>query len=60
MPGWVLQARIVQIRHRAEMGAAWHQHSRSPRQSPPAVTIVARWVSLGAALGHRPDPPQPV
>ena len=56
----VLQARVVQIRHSAGVGAAWRQPSRSPRQSPPAVTVMARCVSGGAAL-HRPlGLPQPV
>jgi hypothetical protein len=60
MPWRVLQARGVQLRHRAEGRAAWHQPSRSPRQRPPAVTVMARSLPGGAAL-HRPlGPPQPV
>jgi hypothetical protein len=56
----VLQARVVQLRHRTNVGAAWHQPSRSPRQSPPATTIIAAPFSGSAAL-HRPlGPPQPV
>ena len=56
----VLQARIVQLRHRTKVGAAWRQPSRAPRQSPPAVTVIAAPFSGGAAL-HRPlGPPQPV
>jgi hypothetical protein len=56
----VLQARVVQLRHRTKVGAACHQPSRSPRQSPPATTIIAAPFSGSAAL-HRPlGPPQPV
>jgi hypothetical protein len=55
----VLQARIVQLRHRAGVEAAWRQPSRAPRQSPPAVTVTAAPFSGSAAL-HRPlGPPQP-
>jgi hypothetical protein len=61
MPGWgILQASVVQIRHRAEMGAAWHQPSCSLRERPPAATVMACSVSGSAAL-HRPlGVPQPV
>src|SRR5215207_7784881 len=61
MAWWrVLQAQIVQLRHRTKVGAAWRQPSRAPRQSPPAATVMGRCVSGGAAL-HRPlGPPQPV
>jgi hypothetical protein len=56
----VLQARVVQLRHRTNVGAAWRQPSRPSRQGPPAVTIIARCVSGGAAP-HRPlRLPQPV
>jgi hypothetical protein len=56
----VLQARVVQIRHRAEIGPAWRQPSRSPRQSPPAATVRVGSF-LGRAALHRPlGPPQPV
>ena len=56
----VLQARVEQLCHRTNMGAAWRQPGRSPRQRPPAVTIMGRCVSGSAAL-HRPlGPPQPV
>jgi hypothetical protein len=56
----VLQARIVQLRHRTNLWAAWRQPSRAPRQSPPAVTATAAPFSDTAAL-HRPlGPPQPV
>jgi hypothetical protein len=61
MAWWgILQASVVQIRHCAEMGAAWHQPSRSLRQRPPAATLMASSVSGSAAL-HRPlGVPQPV
>jgi hypothetical protein len=61
MAWWrVLQARVVQLRHRTKVGAAWRRPSRAPRQSPPAVTVTAAPLSGGAAL-HRPlGPPQPV
>src|SRR6266545_1598697 len=56
----VLQARVVQVRHRAGGRTAWRQPSRAPRQSLPAVTVMACFVWGGAAL-HRPlAPPQPV
>jgi hypothetical protein len=61
MPCWgVLQARVVQVRDRAGLGAAWHQPSGAPRQSPPAGNVMARCFSDGAALARPPDPPQPV
>jgi hypothetical protein len=61
MAWWgVLQSRVVQIRHRAGVGAAWRQPSRSPRQSPPAVTVMARCVSGGAALHRSLAAPEPV
>jgi hypothetical protein len=56
----VLQARVVQLRHRTGGGAAWHQPSRSPRQRPPAVTLMVRSFWDGAAPARPPDPPQPV
>jgi hypothetical protein len=61
MAWWgVLQARVVQLRHRTKVGAGWRQPSRAPRQRPPAVTVMGRCVSGGAAF-HRPlGPPQPV
>jgi hypothetical protein len=56
----VLQARVVQLRHRTRVGAAWHQPSRAPRQRLPAVTATVAPFSDTAAL-HRPlGPPQPV
>jgi hypothetical protein len=60
MAWWgILQASVVQIRHRSEMGAACHQPSCSLR-SPPAATVMVCSVSGSAAL-HRPlGPPQPV
>src|SRR6266511_5644656 len=60
MPWWVLQARVVEVRHRAGGGAAWRQPSRAPRQSPPVVTVMARCFWDSAALARPPDPPQPV
>jgi hypothetical protein len=35
------QARVVQLRHRTNVAAAWRQPSHSPRQSPPAATLTA-------------------
>jgi hypothetical protein len=61
MPCWgVLQARVVQLRHRAGLGAAWHQPSGAPRQRRPAGNVMARCCSDGAALARPPDPPQPL
>jgi len=61
MAWWgVLQARVVQLRHRAGVGAAWRQPSRSPRQSPPAVTVMARSFSGSAALHRSLAAPEPV
>jgi hypothetical protein len=61
MAWWrVLQARVVQLRHRAGATAAGRQPSRTPRQSRPAGIVVACCVWGGAAL-HRPlGLPQPV
>ena len=61
MAWWrVLQARVVQLRHRAGAATAGRQPSRTPRQSRPAGIVVACCVSGGAAL-HRPlGLPQPV
>jgi hypothetical protein len=61
MPWWgILQASVVQIRHRAEMGAVWHQPSSSLRQRPPAATLMGSSFSGRPAL-HRPlGVPQPV
>jgi hypothetical protein len=61
MPCWgVLQARVVQVRHRAGLGAAWRQPSGAPRQRLPAGNVMARCFSDGTALARPPDPPQPV
>jgi hypothetical protein len=61
MAWWgVLQTRVVQVRHRQGVGATWRQPSGSPRQSPPAVTVIAAPFSHGAVLARPPDPPQPV
>ena len=55
-----LQARVVQIPHRTNVGAVWSWPSRSPWQRLPAVTATAAPFSGGAAL-HRPlGLPQPV
>jgi hypothetical protein len=56
----VLQTRVVQLRHRTKVGTAWHQPSHSPRQSPPATTIIAAPFSGSAALYRPLGPPQPV
>jgi hypothetical protein len=56
----VLQARVVQLRNRTNLEAAWRQPSRAPWQRPPAVTVTTASFSDTAAL-HRPlGPPQPV
>jgi hypothetical protein len=56
----VLQAPVVQLRHRTKAGAVWRQPGRSPRQSPQAATVMGHCFSGDAAL-HRPlGPPQPV
>jgi hypothetical protein len=60
MPWWILQARVVQLRHRQGVGPALSQPSRSPRQSLPAVTVMARCVSGGATLHCPLGPPQPL
>jgi hypothetical protein len=61
LPCWgVLQARVVQLRHRAGLRAAWHQPSGAPWQRLPAGNVMARFVSDGAAFARSPDPPQPV
>src|SRR5829696_8342673 len=61
MAWWgVLQARVVQLGHRAGAAAAWRQPSRPPRQHLPVVTVTAAPCWGGAAL-HRPlAPPQPI
>jgi hypothetical protein len=61
MPWWgILQASVVQIRHCAERGAAWHQPSCSLRQRRPAATLMASSFSGRPPL-HRPlGVPQPV
>jgi hypothetical protein len=59
-PGRILQARVVQIRHRAGGAAACRQPRRPPRHRPPSVNLIARSCSDRAAL-HRPlGPPQPL
>jgi hypothetical protein len=55
-----LQARIGQLRHRPNVEAAWHQPSGSPRQSLPAVTVIAALFSGRTAPHRPPGPPQPV
>jgi hypothetical protein len=55
----VLQAQVVQIRHRAGGAAACRQPSCPPRQGPPSVKLIAGSFSDRAAL-HRPlGSPQP-
>jgi hypothetical protein len=56
----VLQARVEQLRHRTNLGAAWRQPSRSPRQRPPATTIIAAPFSGRAAPYRLLGPPQPL
>jgi hypothetical protein len=61
LPCWgVLQARVVQVRHRAGLAAEWRQPSGAPRQRPPTVTVMAGCCSDGAAPARCSDPPQPV
>jgi hypothetical protein len=61
MAWWgVLQARVVQLGHRAGVGAAWRQPSRAPRQRLPAVTVVTRSLPGRAAVHRSLGPPQPV
>src|SRR5215211_9534802 len=61
MAWWrVLQARVVQLRHRAGAATAGRQPGCTPRQSRPAGIIVACCFSGGAALDHPLGPPQPV
>jgi hypothetical protein len=56
----VLQARVEQLCHRTNVGAAWRQPSRALWQRPPAITVTAA-VFPGAAALHRPlGLPQPV
>ena len=55
----VLQARVVQIGHRAGVAAQCRQPSRPPRQSPASVNLVARSFTGGAAFHHPLGPPQP-
>jgi hypothetical protein len=61
MPWWgILKASVVQVRYRAEVGAAWHQTSCPLRQRPPPATLMASSFSGRPAL-HRPlGLPQPV
>jgi hypothetical protein len=61
LPWWgVLQARVVQLRHREGVEAAWCQPSCAPRRRPPAPTVMARSFP-GIAAPHRPfGLPQPV
>jgi hypothetical protein len=55
----VLQAPVVQLRHRTKVGAVWRQPSCPPRQRPPSVKLIAGSFSDRAAL-HRPlGSPQP-
>jgi hypothetical protein len=55
-----LQARVVQIPHRTNVGGVWRSPSRAPWQRPPAIAVTAARFTGGAAL-HRPlGLPQPV
>ena len=61
MAWWrILQARVVQLRHRTKVGAVWRQPSRPPRQGPTAVNLMVPSFSYSAAPACPPDPPQPV
>ena len=61
MAWWgVLQARVVQVRHRAGVETAWRQPRGSLRQRLAAVNGIARSLSHGVTLARPPDPPQPV
>jgi hypothetical protein len=60
MARWVLQARVVQLGHRAEVGAAWRQPGGAPRQRPPALHVMARCLPVGAAPHRSLASPQPV
>jgi hypothetical protein len=60
MARWILQARVVQLRHRAGVGAAWRQPSGAPRQRPPAGAVMAGCLPVGAAPHRSFAPPQPV
>ena len=61
LPWWgALQARVVQVRYRAGVGAAWRQFGGAPRQRPPAVTVMTRCLPGGGALHRALGPPQPV
>jgi hypothetical protein len=59
-PVGVLQAWVVQVRHRPGLGTAWHQPSCPPRQRPPAVNLMARSLPVGAAPHRSLGSPQPV
>jgi hypothetical protein len=56
----ILQARVVQLRHRAGTKTAWRQPSGAPRQRPPAVRLMARCLPVGAAPHRSLASPQPV
>jgi len=61
MAWWgVLQARVVQVRHRAGVETAWRQPRGSLRQRLAAVNGIARSLSHSVTLARTPDPPQPV
>src|SRR5215216_2758869 len=55
----ILQARVVQLRHRAGTKTAWRQPSGASRQRPPAVRLMARCLPVGAAPHRSLASPQP-
>ena len=57
--GVVLQARVVQVRHRAGVAAACRQPSCPPRQRPPPINLIARTCSDRPALRRPLSSPQP-
>ena len=50
----ILQARVVQLRHRAGTKTAWRPPCGAPRQRPPAVRLMGRCLPVGRRRG-RPD-----
>jgi hypothetical protein len=55
----VLQARVVQVRHRAGVAAACRQPSCPPRQRLPPINLIARTCSDRPALRRPLSSPQP-
>jgi hypothetical protein len=56
----ILQARMVQLRHRSGAKTAWRQPSGSPRHRTPASAVMAGCLPVGAAPHRSLAPPQPV